>query len=161
MGELTFDLADLGGTNAGDLLTATVSLENVGESTLIDISAGLDIGRGLAKVGAPKCPSELVGGETAECTVEYTLSQSDVDVGTLATTVTVSGARRDQRRDVAASQQATHRLSPAAAAGLDSRHRRSAIRRPQRPDRGQCGRRTRRTRFTLTNTGAVTLSNLR
>ncbi|GAB3312298.1 hypothetical protein GCM10027298_37400 [Epidermidibacterium keratini] len=83
------EIIDANGTgvdDAGDQIAYTFVVENTGNTTISGVVVD------DPKVGAVACPSTTVlPGETLTCTVTYTITQGDVDAGTVDNSATVSG----------------------------------------------------------------------
>ncbi len=126
------------GSAVGDTIDYTFLVENTGNVTLTNVNVD------DPKVGSVSCPQNtLAPGEQMTCTGTYTLTQDDIDAGTVDNTVTVTAT--PPRRGDAADRDRLH---------LDADHpdrlphARQAERRRDRPRR-QRHRRRRRTRLHL------------
>ena len=92
------DNAPLGVTGLGDEITYTITVENTGDVTLTNITLADSFTSG-AGVGtltpvlnpATQDASTLAVGATLTYTVSHTITQADVDAGSLSNTVTVTG----------------------------------------------------------------------
>lgn len=78
---------------AGEVVTYTFLVENVGNVTLTDVTVDEGDFSGTGTAPEPQCPdlSTLVAGASAICTAEYTATTADVDAGQLTNTATASG----------------------------------------------------------------------
>ena len=75
-----------GALDAGDTIAYTFVITNTGTVTLTNIAVT------DPKVGTVSCPvTTLAPGESVTCTATYTLTQADVDAGTVDNTATASG----------------------------------------------------------------------
>ncbi|GMA38019.1 DUF7507 domain-containing protein [Mobilicoccus caccae] len=79
-----------GRTGAGDTVTVTITLENTGNTTLTDVSGRATLPDGSVVTCAPD-GGTLTPGKPHECTVTYTVTQSDADAGRVDVTTTASG----------------------------------------------------------------------
>ncbi|MCP5029157.1 MAG: DUF11 domain-containing protein, partial [Actinomycetia bacterium] len=77
-----------GGVSAGDTLTYTFAVSNTGNVTLSAVS----VTDPLAGLSAVTCPvTTIVPGATIICTATYTVTQADVDAGTIASAGEATG----------------------------------------------------------------------
>ena len=82
--------------SAGDTVTYSFLITNTGNLTLHDVTAVDDplVFSGTGTLPAPTCPAEaasMLPGEQVTCTADYTLTQADVDAGTVSNTATSVG----------------------------------------------------------------------
>ncbi|MDR6908006.1 hypothetical protein J2X63_003714 [Agromyces sp. 3263] len=80
-------------TAAGQVVTYSFLLTNTGNVTLDDVAVAEDAAlfTGSGTVSAVSCPTNtLIPGATVTCTATYTLSQADVDEGSIENTATAS-----------------------------------------------------------------------
>ncbi|MGZ6887638.1 MAG: beta strand repeat-containing protein [Acidimicrobiia bacterium] len=79
------------GVVAGDTVTYTIDGQNTGSVTLHGVGV-TDPMSGLSAIGCtPAAPATLAPGATIHCTATYTVTQADVDAGSIGNTATVSG----------------------------------------------------------------------
>ncbi len=87
----TGSLADTNGDGAGsegDIVTYTFNVENTGNVTLDPVG----VTDPLPGLSAITCPAtSLAPGDDTDCTATYTVTQTDVDAGTVDNTATASG----------------------------------------------------------------------
>ena len=109
----TGSLADTnadGVDSEGDIVTYTFTVENTGNVTLTTVG----VTDPLSGLSAITCPvSSLAPGDDTECTATYTLTQTDVDAGSVINTATATGTP-PTGPDVSDTDPATVDLSPAA-----------------------------------------------
>ncbi len=72
----------------GDIVTYTFAVENTGSTTLTSVGVS-DPLSGLSVITCPV--SSLAPGDDTDCTATYTVTQADVDAGTVDNTATASG----------------------------------------------------------------------
>ncbi len=107
----TGSLADTNGdgtASPGDVVTYTFTLENTGNVTL-DPIAVTDPLPGLSTITCPA--TTLAPGDDTDCTATYTLTQTDVDAGSVINTATASGTP-PSGPDITDSDPATVDLTP-------------------------------------------------
>lgn len=76
-------------SSAGEVVTYSFVVTNTGNATLTSVT----VTDPLPDLSAVSCPqTTLAPGETTTCTATYTVSQADIDAGSIANTATVSGA---------------------------------------------------------------------
>ena len=92
------DNAPLGVTGLGDEITYTITVENTGDVTLTNITladsftSGAGVGTLIPVLNpATQDASTLAVGATLTYTVSHTITQADVDAGSLSNTVTATG----------------------------------------------------------------------
>ena len=86
--------ADVSHAQAGDLVTYSFDLTNIGTSDLSDVTVDETGFTGAGTLSAVECPStplSLSAGETVTCTATYSLQQADVDRGSVENTATTAG----------------------------------------------------------------------
>ncbi|MBV2360789.1 DUF11 domain-containing protein [Thalassococcus sp. CAU 1522] len=146
--ELTLakSVATLPVTGAGQVLTYTLEANNSGNQTLRAITISDPLLPGLTCSAATLAP-----GEALSCDGDYTVRQSDIDTGSLVNTASVSGVapNGDPVRD----ETVLTTAMPAAAPGL------TLVKTAVPSPFGGVGS-TLSYRFTVTNTGNVTLTGL-
>ncbi|MYU26372.1 DUF11 domain-containing protein, partial [Streptomyces sp. SID8352] len=78
----------------GEEVTYTFLVENTGNVTITDVEIDEGEFSGSGKLGAVDCPAgaaSLAPGDTVVCTAAYTVTQADVDAGSLTNSATVTG----------------------------------------------------------------------
>lgn len=84
-----------GFTAAGEVVTYSFLVTNTGNVTLADIIVSELSFTGSSPLPATECPADeldmLAPGDTMTCTATYTLTQGDIDSGSVANTATASG----------------------------------------------------------------------
>lgn len=79
-------------TTAGQKVTYSFRVTNTGNVTLTDVAPVEGDFSGTGKLGAITCPTTtLVAGQVTTCTADYTVTQADIDAGTLTNTATARG----------------------------------------------------------------------
>ena len=137
------------GTEVGDVVTYTFTVHNEGTVTLAPVT----ITDPLLNMTDELCVNSLAPGETATCTATgtHTITQADVDAGQFANTVTASGTPPS---GPAVTDQGVVVVSPDGTAGL-------RVNKLATPAVGlMVGDEVSYT-FTVTNTGVVTLEQVR
>ena len=87
---LTKSAAPDTGVVAGDVVTYTFAVQNTGTVTLHTTQV-TDPMTGLSAIGCtPTAPATLAPGDTMDCDATYTVTQADVDAGSIHNTATVS-----------------------------------------------------------------------
>ncbi|MFE7559596.1 hypothetical protein [Kitasatospora sp. NPDC057500] len=79
---------------AGERITYTFAVTNTGNVTLTDVKINETAFTGSGKVSAVTCPKEaatLAPGAAVLCTAAYTVTQADVDAGSVKNTATATG----------------------------------------------------------------------
>jgi uncharacterized repeat protein (TIGR01451 family) len=78
--------------NDGESVTYTFVVANVGEQTLHDLRVtDAMLGGVICDAATEPALSSLIPGATAQCTVTYTVTQADVDAGSIVNTASASG----------------------------------------------------------------------
>ncbi|MBM6401831.1 DUF7507 domain-containing protein [Phycicoccus sonneratiae] len=143
-----------GRADAGDTVTYTFSIRNTGTTALSDLRIG-DPRLGLGSVLCAAGP--LAPGATTSCTRTYTLTQADVDAGSVVNTATATGTPPNGATPVSGTSSATVTVAPTN--GLSLTKTASGIAdtngdgRPSAGDRITYG-------FSVSNTGTTTLTNV-
>lgn len=84
------DANNSGRLDAGDTIEYTFAVSNNGSVTIRDVAVN------DAKLPGIQCPAtELAPGESMECQATYTLTQEDIDAGTISNTATAGGTDPD------------------------------------------------------------------
>jgi hypothetical protein len=86
--------ADASHAQAGDLVTYSFDLTNIGTSDLSDVTVDETGFTGVGTLSAVDCPStplSLAVGETVTCTATYSVQQGDVDRGSVENSATAAG----------------------------------------------------------------------
>ncbi|MFF8770873.1 hypothetical protein [Kitasatospora sp. NPDC015120] len=86
--------ASTGTLVAGEQITYTFEVKNTGNVTLKDVKVGETAFTGSGKLSAVSCPSgaaSLAPGASVSCTATYTVTQADVDAGSVKNTATATG----------------------------------------------------------------------
>ncbi|TDP98613.1 putative repeat protein (TIGR01451 family) [Leifsonia sp. 115AMFTsu3.1] len=79
-------------TAAGQQITYSFVVKNTGNVTLHGVVVDDSDFSGTGTLGAIDCPTTtLVAGQVETCTADYTVTQADVDTGTLTNSATVTG----------------------------------------------------------------------
>jgi len=136
---------------AGDTVTLTFTVTNTGNTPVSEVAVGhgLDAAQSNGSWAWPGTAGTLAAGESATYTVDYTLSQADVDAGRVSTTGTATadyaGTGLTATEQVAVSFDAAAAMTSTVTGVLDGAAKAGA---------GITWS------ATLTNTGAVTLSGL-
>ncbi|SEI13373.1 MULTISPECIES: DUF11 domain-containing protein [unclassified Leifsonia] len=79
-------------TAAGQTVTYSFVVKNTGNVTLHDVAVADTDFSGTGTLGAIDCPTTiLVAGQVETCSAEYTVTQADVDAGTLTNSASVTG----------------------------------------------------------------------
>lgn len=77
---------------AGDVVTYSFAVTDTGNTTLDTVGVNDTGFTGTGPLGAITCPATtLVPGQTTTCTARYTLTQADVDAGTVTNTAIANG----------------------------------------------------------------------
>ncbi|MEZ7002058.1 hypothetical protein [Streptomyces sp. AD55] len=79
---------------AGEEITYRFAVTNTGNVTVKDVKVDEGDFTGSGKLGAVNCPEEaasLAPGATVTCTAAYTVTQADVDAGTVTNSATATG----------------------------------------------------------------------
>ncbi|MCB0906356.1 MAG: hypothetical protein KDB63_04465, partial [Nocardioidaceae bacterium] len=133
------------GTTAGSTIAYTFLVTNTGNVTLTSV------GVADAKVGAVTCPATtLAPGASMTCTATYTLTQADVDAGSVSNTATASGTS-PTNVTVSATSSATRAITRTSTITLDKQ--------AGTPTGASPGS-TITYSFVIQNTGNVTLTNV-
>lgn len=141
-------------TNAGDTISYEFAVTNTGNIVLRDISIDEGAFSGTGDLGAASCPEGpdgLLPGDTITCTLDYTVTQADVDAGEVTNTATAEGTTPGGAS--ATSNESSAQVEAPARPSLDL-EKSSDTERLSRA--GQVVTYT----FLLTNTGNVTVSDL-
>ena len=146
--------ADVSHAQVGDRVTYSFALTNTGTADLSDVTVDETDFTGTGALSAVACPSaplSLAAGETVTCTATYSLQQADVDRGSVDNTATTSGTTPTGVRVVSPPSSATvlSEQSPALAIVKSTDATSFA------------GGSTIDYQFLVTNTGDVTLSDVR
>ena len=88
---LTKSAAPSTGVVAGDVVTYTFGVTNTGTVTLHNVGVSDPMTRPLAVDCIPSAPATLAPNATMSCSATYTVTQADVDAGTIDNTATVAG----------------------------------------------------------------------
>ena len=141
-----------GRVDAGDTIAYRFTVTNTGARTLTDVTVD------DPKAGAVDCPTAtLAPRASTTCSADYTITQPDVDAGTVANTAVASATNPDGNRTELALDSTTTDTSTEATLTLDKQAGEPAD--VNDNDRVDAGDRI-DYRFTITNTGAVTLTDL-
>ncbi|HEX3823541.1 MAG TPA: hypothetical protein VHV79_03645 [Mycobacteriales bacterium] len=101
----------------GQGVTYSFAVRNTGNVTLHAITVNEGVFSGTGTLSAATCPGgQLAPGASATCTATYTVTQADIDAGTLTNTATVSGT--DPASVVATSAPSTATVTAAASPSL-------------------------------------------
>jgi len=73
---------------AGETVTFRYVIENTGNVTLLNPSIVESAFTGTGTLPPADCPASLAPGATGECTTSYTVTQADIDAGTVSNTAT-------------------------------------------------------------------------
>ena len=142
-----------GRVDAGDVVPYTFTVTNTGSLTL----TGVTIADGLLDAPAACTVTTLAPGESATCTGSHTLTQADVDRGSVTSSATASGTTRAGVRATSPVTTATTATSTATSLTLDKRAGTPVDANGDgRTDAGDTVGYT----FTATNTGVTTLTGL-
>lgn len=77
---------------AGDQITYTFHIRNTGNVTITDVAADETAFSGTGTLVAPDCPTtSLAPGQAIDCTATYTVTQADMNAGTIVNTAEASG----------------------------------------------------------------------
>ncbi|QIM22631.1 DUF11 domain-containing protein [Phycicoccus sp. HDW14] len=146
------DANSSGRQDAGDTVTYTFSIRNTGSTALSDLRIG-DARLGLASVLCSAGP--LAPGATTSCSRTYTLTQADVDGGSVVNTATATGTPPNGATPVSGTSSATVTIAPSNALTLTKTASGIADTngdgRPSAGDRITYG-------FSVRNTGSTTLT---
>ena len=86
--------SDAGNFTVGQVVTYTFLITNTGGSTLTDVHPVEGAFSGSGTMSAPACPAEaasMAPGAQVACTATYTVTQADVDAGSITNAVTATG----------------------------------------------------------------------
>ena len=146
------DVDGNGRVDAGDTLAYTFVLSNTGAVTLTDVTVG------DPKTGPVDCPTTtLAPGASVSCFSAYTVSQADVDAGTVDNTATASATGPAGDAVAAGPDTTSTPTSTIATLTLDKQAGEPVdVNGNGRVDAGD----TIGYRFVVTNTGAVTLTDV-
>ena len=138
--------------DAGDTIDYTFVLTNTGAVSLTDVTVD------DPKVGAVDCPTNaLVPGATTTCSADYTITQADVDGGTVDNTATATATGPDGTPVQPATDTTSTPMSGVAALTLDKQAADPTdVDSNGRVDAGDTVAYT----LVLTNTGTVTLTDV-
>ncbi|MCW5254814.1 hypothetical protein IBX28_30805, partial [Streptomyces sp. SHP 1-2] len=145
------------GLVAGEDITYAFTVRNTGNVTLKDIRIKEGEFTGTGKLGAVDCPEQaasLAPGATVTCTAAYTVTQADVDQGSVKNTATATGTPPSGETpvsppsEVSVPQDPKPALTVVKSAGADT------------PAALVAGEEI-TYRFTVTNTGNVTLKDVK
>jgi len=137
---------------AGDVVTYSFDVTNDGDLTLSGIQVDDSAFSGTGTLGAINCPSTtLAASAQTTCTASYTLTQADVDAGTLTNTATATGSPPGSTA-VVSSASSTATVTPARTAAL-------TLVKSVSPGTAAVGS-TLSYSFGVTNTGTVTLTDV-
>jgi uncharacterized repeat protein (TIGR01451 family) len=137
------------GVVAGDVVTYTITGHNAGTVTLSNVTA-TDPMTGLSPIGcAPAAPASLAPGDDIVCTATYTVTQADVDAGSIANTATVHGSFGATTLDV-----------PAGATVLADQHPELTVAKSASPNSGVSVGDTVTYTVDVQNTGTVTVDGV-
>ena len=146
------DVNGNGRVDAGDTIAYRFLATNTGARTLTDVTVD------DPKAGGVDCPTAtLLPGASTTCTADYTITQADVDAGTVDNTATATATGPDDSPVEPATDTTTTPTSTVATLTLDKRAGTPVDTDGSgRVDAGD----TIAYRFTVTNTGAVTLTDV-
>ncbi len=135
------------GVVAGDVVTYSFHGTNTGAVTLHGVTV-TDAMPGLSAIGCtPAAPAHLAPGASIDCTATHTVTQADVDAGTIQNTATLSGLTPT---NVPVTRNASFTVTPSHAAGL-------SLTKSASPSSGVVAGDVVTYTMTATNTGATTL----
>ena len=141
-----------GRVDSGDTISYAFVLTNTGAVTVTDLAVD------DPKTGPVNCPvTTLAPGATTTCTADYVITQADVDAGTVDNTATATAVGPDGRQLEPVTDATSTLTSNVATLTLDKRAGQPVdVDRSGRVDAGD----TIAYRFTVTNTGARTLTDV-
>ncbi|MFB7893944.1 hypothetical protein ACFC1I_17220 [Microbacterium sp. NPDC056044] len=86
-------VADPENIRAGDVVTYSFVITNAGNVTITDAAVQEGAFTGTGELGLPECAEveALAPGDQLICSLEYVITQADVDAGTLSNTATATG----------------------------------------------------------------------
>lgn len=106
-------------THAGETVAYTFEVLNVGNVTIDEIAIEEQAFSGSGELGTPVCaPATIAPSETATCTLEYGLTQEDVDAGLVTNSATATGTPPGGGAIESALSSASVTITPAASLGL-------------------------------------------
>ncbi|WP_217181075.1 DUF11 domain-containing protein [Streptomyces sp. AC495_CC817] len=148
------DVADPDDVRAGDEVTYSFVITNTGNVTVTGARIVEGAFTGTGELGAPDCgdPVPLGPGDQVICTLVYTVTQDDVDAGTLSNTATATAEGPDGV-DPAVSDDSTAELPAPARPAL------SLVKATETTKITAAGQLVGYT-FTVTNTGNTTVRNI-
>ncbi|MFE2106114.1 hypothetical protein ACFXAF_09615 [Kitasatospora sp. NPDC059463] len=149
--------ASTGKLVAGEAITYTFEVKNTGNVTLKDVKVteGTFTGSGtLSPVTCPSGAASLAPGATVVCTATYTVTQADVDAGTIKNAATATGTPPRGEPPVSPPSEVELPQAPKPALAVVK----SAE--TEKPGRLVAGERVTYT-FTVTNTGNVTVKDVK
>jgi uncharacterized repeat protein (TIGR01451 family) len=89
--DFTKTASPTGNVQVGDVITYTFTGTNSGAVTLHNVAVS-DPMTGLSAIACtPTAPASLAPGDTIDCSATYTVTQADVDAGSIGNTATISG----------------------------------------------------------------------
>ncbi|MCW5254232.1 DUF11 domain-containing protein, partial [Streptomyces sp. SHP 1-2] len=140
---------------AGEEITYSFAVTNTGNVTITDVKVEEGEFTGQGKIGALDCPEEgtasLAPGETVTCTVSYTVTQADVDQGSVENSATATGTPPSGEPPVSPPSKVTITEPPAPALAVVKSASASALVAGDEITYS----------FTVTNTGNVTLTDVK
>ncbi|MFF2350456.1 hypothetical protein ACFVVL_11795, partial [Kitasatospora sp. NPDC058115] len=149
--------ASTGTLVAGQEITYTFVVKNTGNVTLTDVKVDETAFTGSGTMSAVTCPSgaaSLAPGAAVTCTATYTVTQADVDAGTVKNTATATGTPPRGEPPVSPPADATVTANDKPALALVK------IGHSSKPNELVVGEQARYD-FTVTNTGNVTLKDVK
>jgi len=139
-------------TVAGQTIAYSFLVTNTGNVDLTGITVNEGAFSGSGTLSAVSCPrSTLVPGQAETCAASYTLTQADVDAGTVSNTATVTGTAPDNTPITSAVSDADLTIDPSAELTLVKTADRTNL-----TGAGQVIHYS----FSVTNTGNVTISTV-
>ncbi|MYU21164.1 DUF11 domain-containing protein, partial [Streptomyces sp. SID8352] len=139
---------------AGEEITYSFAVTNTGNVTVTDVKVEEGEFTGQGKIGALDCPEEgtasLAPGETVTCTVSYTVTQADVDQGSVENSATATGTPPSGEPPVSPPSKVTITESPAPALAVVKSASAAELVAGEEITYS----------FTVTNTGNVTLTDV-
>lgn len=137
---------------AGDAVTYSFIVTNTGNVTVTDVAVGETAFSGTGTVSAVVCPvTELAPAAAVTCTATYSVSQADVDAGSVTNTAVATGT--DPTGDDVESNPSSARITAPAAPSI-------ALVKTADPTTVAAAGDSVRYSFRVTNTGNVTLSGI-